>query len=130
VELECFVTNMHTISAWCYSDPSHHPRLLSCIYGSPYYSSQAQFWDNIMSIGDKYYGPWLCIGDFHMILDQTNKSGGLPFASSSDDFFRTFMNDCGMVDLGYSGNSFTWSNHREWRNLIKQHLDWGVAPTQ
>jgi len=130
VELECFATNMYNISAWCYSDPSHHPWLVACIYGSPYYSSQAQFWDEIMSIGDKYSGPWLCLGDFNMILDQSEKMGGLPFASSSNDFFHAFMNECGMVDLSYAGNPFTCSNHREVRHLIKQRLDRGVASTQ
>jgi hypothetical protein len=73
VELECFATNMYNISAWCYSDPSYYPWLLACIYGSPYYSSRAQFWDDIMSIEDKYSRPWLCLGDFNMILDQSEK---------------------------------------------------------
>jgi len=83
-----------------------------------------------MAIGDRFYGPWLCIGDFNMILDQTDKSGGLPYATSSRDFFRSFMNTCGMIDLRFSGNPFTWSNHQEGSHLIKQRLDTGVASPQ
>jgi hypothetical protein len=48
-----------------------------------------------------------------MILDQSEKSEGLPFACFSRDFFKDFMNTQGMVDLGFSDNPFTWSNHRE-----------------
>jgi len=40
------------------------------------------------------------------------------------------MNECGMVDLVYAGNPFTWSNRREGRHLIKQRFDRGVASTQ
>jgi hypothetical protein len=37
VELECSITNVNTIFAWCYSDPVHSPWMLSCVYGSPYH---------------------------------------------------------------------------------------------
>jgi len=125
VELECFITNVNTISAWCYSDPVNTPWMLSCVYGSPYYHNRQQLWDNIMAIGDRFSSPWLCIGDFNMILDQTDKFGGLPYATSFRDFFRSFMNTCGMIDLGFSGNPFTWSNHQDGSHLIKQRLDRG-----
>jgi len=129
VELECFITNVHTISAWCYSDPIHSPWMLSCVYGSPYHHNKDQFWDNLMDLGANFSGAWLCIGDFNMILDQSEKTEGLPYACSSRDFFRNFMNTQGMVDLGFSGNPFTWSNHREGRHQIKQRLDRRVAST-
>jgi hypothetical protein len=83
-----------------------------------------------MEIGDRFSGPWICIGDFNMILDQSDKTSGLPYATSSRDFFRSFMNSCGMIDLSFSGNPFTWSNHREGRHLIKQRLDKGVVSIQ
>jgi hypothetical protein len=130
VELECFITNVNTITAWCYSDPVNNPWLLTCVYGSPTYLNRQYFWDNIMKIGDRFSGPWICVGDFNMILDQSDKSGGLPYATSSRDFSRTFMNTCGMIDLSFSGNPFTWSNHREGRHLIKQRLDRGVVSSQ
>jgi hypothetical protein len=83
-----------------------------------------------MKIGDRFSGPWICIGDFNMILDQSNKSGGLPYATSFRDFFRTFMNSYGMIDLSFSGNPFTWFNHRKGRHLIKQRLDRDVVSSQ
>jgi hypothetical protein len=130
VKLECFLTNVNTITAWCYSDPPNHPWMLSCIYGSPYASNKLHLWENITKIGTNYTRPWLCIGDFNMILNQIEKMDGLPNACSSQDFFRTFLNLFGMVDLGFFGNPFTWSNHREGISLIKQRLDRGIASTQ
>jgi endonuclease/exonuclease/phosphatase family metal-dependent hydrolase len=85
------------------------------------------FWDSMCSVGNSYIGPWLCIGDFNMILDQSEKTGGRPYACSSTDPFHNFINGFGLIDLGFSGNPFTWSNHRDGDNLIKERLDRGLA---
>jgi hypothetical protein len=37
------------------------------------------------------------------------------------------MNEFGMIDLGFNGNPFTWSNHRQGSCLIKERLDRGIA---
>jgi hypothetical protein len=39
------------------------------------------------------------------------------------------MDSYGMVDLGFSGNPFTWSNNRQGCHNIKEQLDRGIAPT-
>jgi hypothetical protein len=93
--------------------------MLSCVYGSPYSHNRTQFWDHLMEIGANFSGAWLCLGDFNMILGQSEKSGGLPYACSFRYFFRDFLNTFGMVDLGFSGNPYTWSNHREGRHQNK-----------
>jgi hypothetical protein len=35
-----------------------------------------------------------------------------------------------MIDWGFSGNPYTWSNHRQGHRLIKERLDRGVASSQ
>jgi hypothetical protein len=65
-----------------------------------------------MNVGKDYYGHWLCIGDFNMILFQSDKYGGRPYASSSTDAFHGFLDSFGMIDLGFSGNPYTWTNKR------------------
>lgn len=37
------------------------------------------------------------------------------------------MDDCGLVDLGYSGPTFTWSNKQESESLVSVRLDRAVA---
>jgi hypothetical protein len=37
------------------------------------------------------------------------------------------MDAFGMVDLSFSGNLFTWSNHRQGFDLIKERLDRSIA---
>jgi hypothetical protein len=65
-----------------------------------------------------------------MIVDQSEKFGGRPYACLSADPFRLFINNNGMVDLGFSGNPFTWSNNRDGVHLIKERLDRGLASSQ
>ncbi|KAI7989263.1 hypothetical protein LOK49_LG13G02901 [Camellia lanceoleosa] len=42
------------------------------------------------------------------------------------DAFRSAVNDCGLVDLGYVGAKFTWCNHRQ-DGLVRERLDRGLA---
>jgi hypothetical protein len=125
-----FSNSVNIISVWCYSDPPHQPWILSCIYGPPYHNDKALFWESMCSIGNLYDGPWLCIGDFNMILNQSDKKGGRPFACSSNDPFQSFVHSQGLVDLGFSGNPYTWSNNRDGIHLIQERLDRGLASAQ
>jgi hypothetical protein len=74
-----------------------------------------------------YYGSWMCIGDFNMILSQSEKYDGRPFACSSKVAFHSFLDSFSMIDLGFSGNPYTWSNKRRDHHLIKERLDRGIA---
>jgi hypothetical protein len=73
---------------------------------------------------------WLCIGDFNTITAQSDKLGGRHFNGSFSNNFCNFMNTFGMIDLDFIGNPYTWSNHRQGHNLIKERLDLGVASSK
>lgn len=49
---------------------------------------------------DDFVGPWLCVGDFNLIISPEDKQGGCDFASSSIGDLRSFMNQKGLIDLG------------------------------
>jgi hypothetical protein len=70
VYLGCFSSSVDTINAWCYVDPPNKPRLLTFIYGPPEKINKSIFWDSLLNEGKDYYGHWLCIGDFNVILSQ------------------------------------------------------------
>ena len=127
VDLECFSISDNTIYTLCYSDPPNKPWLLTCLYGPPEWKNKPAFWESLLHEGNNYYGPWLCIGDFNMILSQSEKYGGTLFACSSTDPFRHFLDSFGMVDLGFVGNPFTWSNKRQNHHLIKERLVRGIT---
>jgi hypothetical protein len=79
----------------------------------------------LASFGTTYTDPWLSIGDFNAITSSDDKLGGKPFNNSSANLFSDFVNAFGMVDLGFSSNPYTWSNHRP-KRILPDHSSYGA----
>ena len=56
--------------------------------------------------------PWCIIGDFNDIMYAEEKRGGHDRARCLLEDFVSTVNDCGLVDLGYTGELFTWERFR------------------
>lgn len=67
--------------------------------------------------------PWLVLGDFNEITSQVDKIGGLPFRDSQCKDLDNFIDAPSLMDVGFHGNPFTWSNVREGLALICERLD-------
>lgn len=62
------------------------------------------FWTNLNNIVNNFNGLILCIDDFNSILCQNENIGGKHFASSSNqNGFTLFLENNGLVDLGFHG---------------------------
>jgi hypothetical protein len=53
---------------------------------------------------------WLCAKDFNETLFHHEKEGGLPRAHVCLDRFKGTLELCGLHDLGFVGDVFTWRN--------------------
>nr|CCA66036.1 hypothetical protein [Beta vulgaris subsp. vulgaris] len=71
--------------------------------------------------------PWLCGGDFNLMLVASEKKGGDGFNSREADIFRNAMEECHFMDLGFVGYEFTWTNNRGGDANIQERLDRFVA---
>lgn len=70
----------------------------------------------------------MCMGDFNEILLSHEKQGGLPKSQTCTDRFREVLEECGLVDLGFSGDMFTWMNNSHTRDrYIRERLDRAIA---
>ncbi|KAL0402013.1 UNVERIFIED_CONTAM: hypothetical protein Slati_4231200 [Sesamum latifolium] len=67
--------------------------------------------------------PWLVVGDFNEILSQQEKQGILQRVQWKINGFRDYFHECDLHDIGFEGNIFTWSNHREAPHTVRVHLD-------
>lgn len=85
------------------------------------------FWPELSKLGGNFPEPWLIIGDLNSIDNPDDKVGGLPFSLSSNDPFLSFIHSNGLIDLGFNGNSFTWSNKRSDDRNVKERLDRSLA---
>ncbi|GLT63989.1 hypothetical protein SLA2020_365100 [Shorea laevis] len=102
---------------------------LTCFYGHPDRAQRFESW-NLLSFLKRFNPePWLCIGDFNEIVDQSEKVGGSIRSEWQMESFRTALDECQLGDLGYRGSRFTWTNCREVDHFIKERLDRATATT-
>ncbi len=94
-------------------------------YGHLYYSKRRKAWTNLCALLESLDGPWLCFGDFNVVLGAEEKEGGKCGSSSATNFLKNLMFDLGAVDLGFSGTKYTWRNNRWGREVSKK--GWIVA---
>ena len=74
-----------------------------------------------------FSGQWLLLGDLNSISDAFEKQGGSSRRVVSYRSFRSFVENVGAIDLGFSGPRFTWSNMRCGVANIRERLDRGLC---
>ncbi|KAM3322288.1 hypothetical protein P3S67_003439 [Capsicum chacoense] len=67
--------------------------------------------------------PWAVCGDFNSILNKDEKIGGQPHKLIKSIPFIECLNNCGLLDKGYSGSKYTWCNERKEQDIIWMRLD-------
>ena len=72
--------------------------------------------------------PWVLLGDFNEMLAEDEKMGGLPLNVNRISAFREFINQCGLMNLGFHIPRFTWTNKNPiWSLNIKECLNRGLG---
>ncbi|KAJ1391136.1 Ulp1 protease family, C-terminal catalytic domain [Sesbania bispinosa] len=90
---------------------------LTCVYASPRPILREELWLLLPHIATLTSVPWVVIGDFNSSLLTEEKYGGAPPSERLMSRFRTVLNQCGLIDLGFVGHPFTW----EWRGVKEHH---------
>ncbi|XP_015084240.1 uncharacterized protein LOC107027651 [Solanum pennellii] len=67
--------------------------------------------------------PWCTVGDFNVITSVEEKLGGLPYNMRKSMDFIAVIEACGLLDIGFCGHKFTWSNKRGINHRIGKRLD-------
>lgn len=73
--------------------------------------------------------PWLVIGDFNQVTCVSEKKGGRPVLQSRINSFLHMVRTCGLVDLGFTGPKYTWTNIRQGLANVQERLDWAFGNT-
>ncbi|KAG7585295.1 Ribonuclease H domain [Arabidopsis thaliana x Arabidopsis arenosa] len=89
---------------------------ISCVYGDPASHLRQAVWDKLIDIGTIRNEPWLVLGDFNEIIDNTEKLGGPAQAEYTFFPFRNMISDCRLREVPSIGNSFSWAGdrHNQW----------------
>ncbi|KAH7844378.1 hypothetical protein Vadar_027327 [Vaccinium darrowii] len=93
------------------------------VYFSTDDSERKEQWDFLAQYKSCLGDAWAIWGDMNDILNLEEKIGGVTRPPWSFRRFQKFVDDCGLVDLGFSGYPFTWRNNRPGHEYIQERLD-------
>jgi exonuclease III len=96
-------------------------------HGHPVCAQRLESWALLKHLRTHLPLPWLCVGDFNEVVEQSDKEGGALRSESKMEGFRNALVDCHLSDLDFRGNPFTWSNHRHDDFFTEERLDRAVA---
>ena len=80
-------------------------------------------WSNLFEVAKLHNLPWLLLGDFNETLCGDDKLRGRQVNLNRAIYFKGCLDSCNLIDLGFSGPKFTWSNQRQVTDLILEQLD-------
>lgn len=103
------------------------PWRATSFYRHPNTSKQHTSWKLLETLKEQCDMPWVVFRDFNEITQSDKKLGWLERDAEKMQNFKDFLSSCGLTDLGFVGQRFTWCNERlgEQRTLIR--LDRVVA---
>ena len=84
-------------------------------------------WKLLDALRDQCDLPWIVFSDFNEIIYSYEKAEGLERNGKQMTDFRDCLGRCGLLDLGYVGQCFTWCNGRYGDQRTKLRLDRMVA---
>lgn len=112
-----FEVENHQVGRW------HYTRF----YEIPDRSRRRESWNLLRILAANSTLPWCVIGDFNDIMLQDEKRGGRQQPRYLLEGFTTAVHDCGLSDLSFVGEKFTWERSRGKHNWIQERLDRGLA---
>lgn len=65
----------------------------------------------------------MATGDFNSVTSQDEKIGGSSMTIQETCEFNDMFFQIGLIDTGFFGNRFTWTNNRIGKNRILERLD-------
>lgn len=104
----------------------HTPNLswiFFAIYASPRSEERCILWNNLTKVAELHNKPWILTGDFNELLVQFDKFGGRGVGVSRSLAFKDCLDLCSMVNMGFSGPRYTWTNKWDVSNLILERIE-------
>lgn len=107
----------------------HHTWLLTVVYASPHVNLRETLWIELLSFAQQCTHPWPVTGDFNDTISLDERNHGGPEMQRRCTRFKHWIENTGLIDLGYSGPKFTWSRGRDWSTIKKARLDRALCNT-
>ncbi|XP_057789594.1 uncharacterized protein LOC131006452 [Salvia miltiorrhiza] len=104
-------------------DGEHEPWDFCGLYGWSITDEHYLMWELMLSILPQVSDKWICGGDFNETMFHFEKRLGQLKADSRLEKFRETVEVCGLHDLGFLGDPYTWTNNQKEDANIVERLD-------
>ena len=128
VQVEVVSSSPNHIDALVGVDPIDQWRFTG-VYGYADSTKKQETWSLLRCLHRKSALPWMCASDFNELLWSHEKLGLGPRQDCKMKEFRDVLDECGLMDLGYAGDKFTWRGKRA-GSLVLERLDRVVASNE
>ncbi|KAL0295523.1 UNVERIFIED_CONTAM: hypothetical protein Sangu_3196200 [Sesamum angustifolium] len=102
----------------------HTRCLITVIYGDYDIIPRRELWNALRNLSTGIQNePWLILGDFNAVLDDSEVCGQAADTSASMMEFQSCIRDTGLVPLPFTGCPYTWHNCSEGPRSLWKRLD-------
>ncbi|KAL9671492.1 hypothetical protein QQ045_009060 [Rhodiola kirilowii] len=99
---------------------------LTFLYGDPNVSKRKYSWELLKTLSVGWHGPWLVSGDFNEVRFSWEAKGLRVRDPGRMKASNDTLDSCGLIDLGFQGPMFTFSNRKHYPYEAKAQLDRAV----
>ncbi|XP_019199146.1 PREDICTED: uncharacterized protein LOC109192895 [Ipomoea nil] len=103
------------------------------VYGSPTHHLRRWLWRELSQSKRGQNGPWLVAADFNSVTSKAETSNYSSYSAQRSSDFVTWIQDEGLIDLGFSGPKLTWvkdgsTDAIKWARLDRAlcNLEWRI----
>ncbi|XP_019150060.1 PREDICTED: uncharacterized protein LOC109146841 [Ipomoea nil] len=106
------------------------PWFLAAVYGSPTHHLRRRLWTDLRQSNLGINGPWLIAEDFNTVLNREETSNYSSFSSHHSSDFANWIQDEGLIDMGFTGPKLTWVKDGTNETLKGAKLDRAMCNTE
>ena len=103
---------------------------ITFVYGEAQVPERYKTWDKLRSIVNASSLPWAAMGDFNEVLHAHEHDGVGNRSQAQMDAFRDALDTCGLSDLGYKGNPWTFEKKVAGGSFTRVRLDRALGTTE
>nr|GMC91087.1 LINE-type retrotransposon LIb DNA [Ipomoea batatas] len=96
---------------------------VSFAYIRPNLLAKEVFWDDCKDYAIGNSGPWIMMGDFNDIVNDSEEWGSSAVNMSCCTRFVNNFNDCGLLDMGTMGVRYSWFRQEGGQTKLRRKLD-------
>ncbi|KAG6469541.1 hypothetical protein ZIOFF_070470 [Zingiber officinale] len=101
--------------------------IVTVVYAKYTRLERSLLWESLEELRPEGDRLWLVGGDFNVISSMEEHSAGVLARPGAMEDFNNFIMLAGLVDAGFVGDRYTWTNNRVWKRLDRVLLSpsWG-----